>query len=1016
MMEGCKLLQRRIDELRQALRKDPSATGWEYCIAQAGQAHAPESGFSPVTGRLFQAAEGHDVWLRTAYRTPTEIAGLSVRESRFYLTANTIANPVDMYVNGKTVMSVPFWADFTRPEILLAEQATDTDFEIEICLRASYPLAARGIDFLPWFDIEAVDELLFSMTALQQECRYLAELAGAEHCLATVDALLTEKAGEVSFAEMQKLLDAAHCLLEPLRDIAKRHTVHVISHAHIDIDWQWDREDTYNVCQNDFSTMTSLMEQFPDFKFSQSQPCLYQFVKEQNPALFERIRERVEAGQWDVSNAVRWTESDLNMPEGESIAHSILYGSRFIREEFGRYPTVCHEPDAFGHPETMPQILSKSGVNAYFHMRGDAENILHRWGLSEQHEVLAVADQYKGVLDPARMISNVLRYMKYPETDCSLFMFGVGDHGGGPSRRDIRKIQRLNEMPGMPHLLHSSMEDFYQAVRRKGNTDKLPWYKGELGPVFEGCYTTHSDIKMWHRRLESLVLQAEFLQAMEQSRGKKSDTALLESAWKKLLTLQFHDTVCGCSVADTYRRACAEAEELCNLLEDYLKAQIEVSEENCFITVSNLLPFTRTEPILLAGKGGMTLHTLEGEPIPTQTIGEDLLFVPQPIPSGGQCCYRLAERETSTVNEAVEPTLRDGWFETDFFRLRFDPSTGILERLFDKQSGKKYIYSRDYTPEPFNGYSFQFDNNLFSVDYEMPHPRRSAWVLGPIYRRENLFEGEMKLISSGEVADILEIRRNVSHSTITQRVVIYKHLPRIDFDQEVDWQEQSAQGKLAPMLTMHFHPELSGAITASREIPFGVSKSGANGETHVCLRWVDVSDENGGFTVVNDSKYGCAVNGSTLTMHCIRTPYHPDPDPARGDHHFRFALYPHLGACDDMEATRLGKSFNAALTVVSGQKRTEQTAPVRLSEGDAVISTVKAAYCGEGLIVRLYTTSAQAVPFRLEAYAPIRSAQEVLITEDRPTEREFAVNGNEVAGTLQAGEILTLQLTFAEEK
>ena len=1011
-MKGCEILQRRINELNQALQKHPSSTQWEYCVASAGLSSPPDAAYTPVTGILFKAEAHQDIWLKTIYRTPTDIAGLPVKSSRFYLTANTIINPVDVYVNHKTVMSVPFWADFTRPEILLSEQATDTEYRIDICLRESQPMSAQGIHFLPWFQVEVVDQLLFFMSALLQECRYLAALPEAKTALAKVDALLIERAESCSFAQMQALIDDAHRLLEPIRDVAKQHTVHVISHAHIDIDWQWDREDTYNVCCNDFSTMTALMEEFPDFTFSQSQPCLYQYVKERDPDLFEKIRDRVQRGQWDVSNAVRWTESDLNMPEGESIAHSILYGNRFILEEFGKYPSVSHEPDTFGHPETMPQILHKSGVHSYFHMRGDAENILHSWTALDRYELLAIADQYKGVLDLPRLISNVLRYMERHELDCSLFMFGVGDHGGGPSRRDIRKIHMLDGMPGMPKMLHSSLEAFFKEVRSKCKPGKLPQYKGELGPVFEGCYTTHGDIKMWHRRLESLLLQAEWLQAAERNMGKAPDEAMLESAWKQLLTMQFHDTVCGCSVAETYQRACREAQETCETLRAYLGKGLAAAESDQIITVSNLLPFARTEPVLLKGKGNMSICTLQGQVVPSQTVKGDLLFVPDTIPSGGQVCYRLTEREMQSAPVDSDEIPNNGWFDTDYFSLRIDPSTGILERMFDKRNGKKYIYSRDFTPEPMNGYPFQFENNLFRVDYEMPHYRRSAWIIGPIHRRENLFGGEIKRISSGEIADVLEIRRTVSHSTVVQQVIIYKHLPRIDFNQEVDWQEQSAQGQLAPMLLLHFHPELSGKITASREIPFGVSKTAPNGEVHACLRWADVSDETGGFTVVNDSKYGCSVNGSTLTMHCIRTPFHPDPDPDRGLHHFRFALYPHIGACDDTEATRLGRSFNAELLVLPGKTNEALSAPVQLAEGEAVVSTVKPAYRQEGFIVRLYTVLDRPVPFRLKAGAPIKYAQEVLITEDRPTAREFSIEGDELRGMLQAGEMLTLHMVL----
>lgn len=149
-------------------------------------------------------------------------------------------------------------------------------------------------------------------------------------------------------------------------------------------------------------------------------------------------------------------------------------------------------------------------------------------------------------------------------------------------------------------------------------------------------------------------------------------------------------------------------------------------------------------------------------------------------------------------------------------------------------------------------------------------------------------------------------------------------------------------------------------------------------------------------------------------MHCIRTPFYPDPAPDFGLHHFRFALYPHAGACDDMEATRLGKSFNAELLVLPGKAKETLSVPVQLIEGEAVISTVKPAYRQEGFVVRLYTSLDHPISFRLKAYAPIKRVQEVLITEDRPTAREFLVEGKEILGMLQAGEMLTLHMVFQD--
>ena len=1006
-MTAEELLKARAAALYGAVQSRSDGGNWTYAQNRGDTPHKEE--YSPVTGTFFPAEEGDVLWLRTVYTVPERAEDLPLCGERIYLTSTVFICAGTVWIDGEKVLEVPYWMDITRPDVTVAEKAVPGTRHT-VCLRLTLPrlFTGDGFHFLAHIGCQAVDDLAFAVKTFAEELRYGASLPGTQAVIAGIRRELQERIEGCPASGLPALLSGLRARVAPFRAAAKAHTVHLVAHAHIDIDWQWDREDTYNVARGNFATMTAIMEENPDFRFSQSQPALYRFVEERWPELFRKMQEMAAAGSWDCSNASRWVESDLNMVDGESLARGLLYGKRYIREKFGKEPRVCHEPDTFGHPRTLPQFLRKAGVSYFFHMRGEASRIVHWFRAPDGSTLLAVADQHKGVLEIPRLISNVFRYERECRLHDSLYMFGVGDHGGGPSRQDIARLQRLDESPMMPRLRFSSLEDFFDAVHARADEADIAVLDTELGPVFEGCYTAHADMKDAHRRLENRLLQADAVNFLRVQAGLPADTAAVEALWKLLLEFQFHDTVCGCSVHATYERDVPLAEEACAALDSYVETALRelsgsASDRDRF-AVWNLCPFERDEPVWL-DRTDVHPAAEDGTPLPCQIEDGKLLFIAEKLPPLGKREYRLLPGAPET-----EP-LPNAWdfaVETGAFSFRLHPQYGIIERMTDKRGGQKPVFERDFTAEARSGYTYNYDNGVLAMDYELPHPR-SAWIIGPIARREILLSGAPRLVGRGPVADVVEVTRKGGHSAFCQRIRFYKTLPRVDFVTEAEWNEQGTPDEAAPMLLFTLHPELTGNIRARFSVPGGVHEKAPDGLAHACLSWADVSDERYGFTVCNDNKYGCTVTGSTLAMHCLRASYQPDKLADRGHHRFAFALYPHTGDCRPDAAARQGRAFNSPVILTPAGHPVPAGLCCR-AEG-AVVGGVKPGEDG-GAVVRLYDVCGKGGRFWLTLGAPVAAAEEVDLTERESAGRPLTVAGHTVSGELMPYEIRTLHLTF----
>jgi alpha-mannosidase len=355
--------------------------------------------------------------------------------------------------------------------------------------------------------------------------------------------------------EIETALADAEGILAPIGAVAKTYTIHCVGHGHIDMNWMWGWPETVAVTNDTFSTVLRLMDEFPDFCYTQSQCSVYEIARKYNPELFERIKQRVAEGRWEVA-AVHWVEGDKNLASGESLARHLLYSRRFVAEHFGLKPEdvrVDWEPDTFGHAITLPTILSRAGVTRYYMCRGGREQRppVFWWEGPDGSRVLVYKDirWYNSALEPAST-EGLLEFREKTGFKDWMQMYGVGDHGGGPTRRDICRAIEMNAWPIYPNFRFATTDAYYRLLEADG--DRIPTVKQELNFEFTGCYTSQSHIKRANRYGENACGEAEAAAALAlRALGRPYPSEMLREAWRDVLFNHFHDILPGSGVRDT---------------------------------------------------------------------------------------------------------------------------------------------------------------------------------------------------------------------------------------------------------------------------------------------------------------------------------------------------------------------------------------------------------------------------------------------------------------------------------
>ncbi|MBA3710433.1 MAG: hypothetical protein H0W83_16640, partial [Planctomycetes bacterium] len=363
------------------------------------------------------------------------------------------------------------------------------------------------------------------------------------------EAIASGEAGRIETA-----VTKAEAQMAPIGTVAKTFTIHCAGHAHIDMNWLWGWQETVACTVDTFETVLKLMDEFPDFCFTQSQASVYEIAKDYNPELFARIKAKVKEGRWEVV-ASHWVEGDKNLASGESLCRHLLYTRRFMKEELGLEPedvTVDWSPDTFGHAHTIPSIDARGGVKHYYMCRSGANDrpAAFWWKGPDGSKVLVNREiqWYNSDLRP-HVSAKLLEFHKMTGLRDWMQVYGVGDHGGGPTRRDLTVMKDMTTWPIFPNWKFATTRSFFKILEKAPN---LPTLDQELNYEFTGCYTTQTSIKRNNRYGENLMSEADAAAAIAHaSLGRAYPLEKLGKSWRDVLFSHFHDILPGSGIRQT---------------------------------------------------------------------------------------------------------------------------------------------------------------------------------------------------------------------------------------------------------------------------------------------------------------------------------------------------------------------------------------------------------------------------------------------------------------------------------
>ncbi len=788
--------------------------------------------------------------------------------------------------------------------------------------------------------------------------------------------------------------------LAPLVPWIRSYRVHLVGHAHIDLQWLWCWDETIGVVRKTFGGALRHMREDPDFTFTQSSPALYLACEEHFPRLFGEIQKRVAEGRWEIAGG-RWCEGDENIISSESHARHFLYGQRYFLERFGKASVVGWEPDTFGHPATTPAIQRAGGQRFFYFCRGGKGRPLFRWKAPGGKKILAFDQQALGgwYLGPVRLkdFRESLGMREKTGSRASLWVYGVGDHGGGPTDRDLRTARFMMERPELPEVRFSTARAFFEEVEKNLDPRKTPVLEGELNPVFPGCYTSHADVKWMNRAVERELARAEAAAAAAALAGAAYPGRTFRDAWRDVLWAHHHDTLGGTGIHASYERVrmlfhrnLATLREVEERALGFLAGRVKRKKEGkgVPVLVFNPLCFRRTAPVEIPDdrrfpEGELAALAAAGERVPVQRTPEGtFLFVVPGLPSLGYQVYRIVRAGgPGTVPRRGVSVSKEGdllW-------------GGDLEVVLDRQGGgieRLGWKGRERVPP---------GKKAFSLEMLLEGPGGSnAWNYGKVVGSRPFEPARpLEVLEKGPVRVRVAWESVSGPTRVRREVLLYRGLPWVELRVRVDWNERPAKNEPRAWLRAFFPLETGPDPEYLSSIPFGEVERPLDGREMPALRWVDLSGGRGGAALFNDSRHGHGVTAGGIHLSLMRATTYPDFDPNPGRHWVRLALFPHgKGSPGERGVPRSAQSFEVpplvrVLDGGSGEGEVPGRGASLLPPSFSFVSTrdegveVTGVKKGEegGFLVRFFDLLGKARPVRFRFAFPLESFRETDFVE-----------------------------------
>jgi alpha-mannosidase len=816
-----------------------------------------------------------------------------------------------------------------------------------------------------------VEALYFDLLVL---CQLLDVVPGDGPRAAEVRDALESACAAITDGDVPGSVSVARAALAPALARAAgpdAHRVTAVGNAHIDTAWLWPVRETKRKCARTFSNALRLMEEYPEYGFSASQAQQYAWMKELYPPLYDRMCGQVAAGRFEPVGSM-WVEADCNVPSGESLVRQIVHGKRFFLDEFGTETTDLWLPDVFGYSAALPQILHEAGVTSFLTQKmswNETNRFPHHtfwWEGIDGTRVLThfpPSDTYGGDMSVGELAKGEHQFRQQAVSKHSLYPFGYGDGGGGPTRAMLESARRLADLEGAPRVGIGTVASFWDTVRAEA--PDLPVWVGELYLEFHrGTYTTNGPIKRANRRNEQALRAAELWSVgAAVLAGRTWDAypaAALDEAWKLLLLNQFHDIIPGSSIhwvnEDCMRdhaRVAALAAEAIEAAQAAIADGVDTTGMARPVVVFNPTSRDRSE-----------LLEIEGD------AGPEPAWVDVPA-----CGYTVIDLDDVRAPGPGGVVATEGTLENELLRVAWDED-GLLTSILDKEIGREVL------APGARGNVFQLhDDNPTTFD---------AWNVDVEYldRLVDLTDvTSVTVVESGPRRAGVRFVREFGSSRIVQTMRLASGSRRLDFDTEVDWHERHKFLKVAfpvDVLAAHATYEIQ---YGHLERPTHANTSWDTARFEVCAhRWADLGEPGYGVALINDCKYGHDIRGNVLRLSLLRAPGWPDPESDQGAHRFAYALFPHPGDLRDAGVIAEAEVFNAPLTARPASVGNRGAVPmassiVRADRPNVTVEAVKRADREDAIVVRVTEAWGARGRVRLSTAFPFASVTRVDVLE-----------------------------------
>ena len=975
-----------------AIIQDIPVTGWSYCISDYTdrETYVSVSDWADYTDSVtFNTYK--TCFMKTRF---TPVKPLDGQETYLELI---IPGDCEAFVSIDGVRYVGIDGGERRCRVYLEDSMYDREIVIELEIysctfcdgeRIERPLSAPSYVIAD----KALAEFSYCMDFVYDLINYIRNDFTKNKVTALFENTIRKSDVSLDYKEYREnVLEIHNQLLEDLQSMkidTDEGIIDCVASTHIDVAWLWRFKDTIRKSGRSALNQLRLMDRFDEFEFSLSQPSVYNYIKEVYPDIFEQIRQRVKEGKWRLVGPM-WVESDLNISGAETLIREFLYGHQFFKKEFGKTSDVCWIPDSFGFPASLPQIFAKCGMKSFYTTKV-------RWQTANEFpynafiwEGIDGSDLYATVPLTTNCYNNSIdsedvrfasdKLQQKDVWDHTLMSYGYGDGGGGVTEEMLKNYKLLNKVPGMPEVRITRAEDYFTELDKK--RENLPVWKGELCvETHQGTYTTIADVKRNNRLAEMAFRRLDLLSVLAKENGKESDYAEIVKYWKDLLLCQFHDVLPGSSIDTVYDDAEKIYKELFAFADkkqkELVAAALVKNDSGNKITVFNPNSFKASGYVSVDKKyAGCTLSN--GETVVADADGKCSVYVE--VDGFG---YKILDVD-ATANAAKEIdackngeviTVKTPAFVFDVY------SDGTLHNFVDKRADR-------IVSDGEKGL-----NNF--VTYKDGPEMEDAWNIDKEYKMRPI---DMAWENSAEIVEInnervtIRVTKKHNNTVITQDIIAYSKLDRIDFVSHIDWQEKYK------ILQVSF-PVNVYAQQANYEIAYGIIRRNTHANTpaekwkheYAAHRFTDLSDDVYGVSVFNDCKYGHNVIDNDMIMTLFRNTDNPSRFRDTGEHDFAYSFCPHIGGLSAGRVAQNAYQFNSPFIVFDGEGFNNKPL-VSLSDEGMIIDCIKPAEDVNGFIVRMYE------PYGVPGKTTLNVARDAVITEVSPLEEYLCECNGEIA-------------------